>query len=289
MTALETDFPTPPAHVLAALVGSALDAAGARGHSVEWVEHGSSSLVGLAGEVAVRVARAREGSAELRRAQALVDALPPLPFDVPRSVADAVEVEGWVAAPVQRVAGATTAPTPPVADRVLEMIDAIHAVPLEPLGDLLAPPRVFMGGPDWQHVLTERVVPLLPAELRSDALDRVQRLAALPAVEPVLNHGDLGSTNVHWDGPVVVGVLDWDLASPEDPAGDVAAAAWSFGVWEEATERFGPEVIGRAWAFRRSFPLQVLAFAVLQGRPPHEVERVAVRVARALGRDAVTG
>lgn len=285
MPSPETDYPTPPQQVLDELVDAALTAAGTRRTSVEWVAHGSSSLVGLVDEVAVRVARSPAGGAELRRAQALVDALPTLPFAVPRSVADAVEVAGYVAVPVQRITGAAQAPQPVPGARVIEMIDAIHAIPVEPLRPLLAPPRVFMGGADWQAVLTERAVPLLPTDLRTEAVGRVQRLAALPTVDPVLNHGDLGGTNVHWDGPVVAGVLDWDLAAPEDPAEDVAAAAWTFGVWDEAAERFGPEVIERAWAFRRSFPLQVLAFAVLHDRPAHEIERVVARVSRSLRRD----
>ena len=46
-----------------------------------------------------------------------------------------------------------------------------------------------------------------------------------PPPHKVLNHGDLAGTSVLWSGGAVVGVLDWDLASRDNPAGGIASLA----------------------------------------------------------------
>lgn len=41
-------------------------------------------------------------------------------------------------------------------------------------------------------------------------------------------HNDLAPYNVVWRGGAIVGIIDWDLASPGDAVSDLAFTAWSF-------------------------------------------------------------
>lgn len=278
----ETRFVRPPEALLPTLVEAALRSAGRRSAPVVWAEHGSHTLVALTDDVAVRVTRQPHAADDLLRAQRLVDALPPLPFAVPRSVGDAVEREGYLAVPVQRLPGTPEAPTRPDPAVLRDLLDAVHAVPLAPLTAHLAAPRAFCGGDAWQQVLHDRVVPLLPTDVRDEAARRVSALAALDAVEPVLNHGDLAGSNLHWQDGRVVGVLDWDLAAPDDPAEDVAALATSLAAWDVLVGVLDAGTLRRARVFARTFPLQVVGYGLLQRRPSAEVQRLVERAGRAL-------
>lgn len=285
MAEIETHFVKPPDEILQALLEAALgtgSGSGSGAGGVEWVEHGSNTLAALVGDVAVRIGRQPAAAAELRRTQALVDALPELPFHVPRSIGDDAEVDGYLAIAVERVPGSTSSPEQPDPGVLLELLEAIHGVALDPLREHLAVPRAFCGGDRWEEVLREGVIPLLPPDVRAGAVRRIDELAALDVPERVLNHGDLGASNIHWQDDRIVGVLDWDLAAADDPAEDVAGVAASFGIWDALPAAFDDDTIRRARVFQRSFPLQVVGFAVLQDRPAAEVGRVARRAARAL-------
>ena len=80
------------------------------GRAWEWAESGSASIVVLAEDVAVRVSRDAQSASTLMRSQSLVDALPELPFQVPRSMGPPVTGRGTA---VRRVpAPATVMPRP---------------------------------------------------------------------------------------------------------------------------------------------------------------------------------
>ncbi|MFZ0216387.1 MAG: phosphotransferase, partial [Candidatus Dormiibacterota bacterium] len=53
-----------------------------------------------------------------------------------------------------------------------------------------------------------------------------QLAAGAPVAGQQLQHGDLGPWNVLWTGERSVGIIDWDLAGPDDPLTDTAFAAW---------------------------------------------------------------
>lgn len=284
MSELETRFVRPPQPLLDHLAAGALAAAGEPRSPSEctWVEHGSNTVVVLGGRTAVRIARSPAGAAGLRRAQALVDALPELPFAVPRSVGEPVQADGHLAIPTLRLRGASSPGQPVDAVVLADLLEAVHAVHLDLVRDHLAPARAFTGGADWERVLTEQVVPLLALERREEAHRRIRELATLEAVPPAFNHGDLGSSNVLWADGRVVGVLDWDLAAADDPAEDVATVATSFGAWEPLAALLGRDTMRRARTFADTFGLQVVAFAVLGGRPPEEVARAVARAEHGL-------
>jgi aminoglycoside phosphotransferase (APT) family kinase protein len=281
----ETGFVEPGRAATTALVEQLLRDAGAPTDPTtwQWVRTGSSSLVVLSGEVAVRVARDDDAAADLRRGRDLMGALPPLPFDVPRPVGAVAVHEGVVAAAATRVHGEPRPAGPADPTALRGLLETIHGLDPMPLRAHLAPARAFYGGPDWYAVLTERVVPMLPERLRDQARAAADALAGLDHPGTVVTHGDLAGSNVHWQGDRVVGVLDWDLAALDDPAEDVASLlgwhGWQLGhlVTDDAT-------LARARAFRAVGPLAVLAFAVLRERPEAEVRRVTARAVARLDR-----
>ncbi|MEG3613685.1 phosphotransferase [Isoptericola haloaureus] len=280
----ETRYPRPDQPTLDALVAAALADVDPPPHDPEWVEHGSNTLVALTDRAAVRIARERRAGGEVLRAQRLVDALPDLPFDVPRSLAAPVELDGHLTVATRRLHGTTTPATRPDAGALREVLDAVHGLDPAPLEPYLAQRRAFCGGEDWEATLRDRVVPLLDADLRGEAVRRIDVLATVEDAPRTVNHGDLGSTNVLWHGDRVGAVLDWDLTAREDPAEDVATVATSFDLWSAATALADPDTVHRARGFAGTFPLQIVAFALLQGRPDEELARTVARAQRALRR-----
>ena len=279
MAQWRTDYLSPDDELVTGLAQAAFASAGESGDPTDWhrVDHGSATLVLLCGQTAVRVARERSAAARLRRVQQLVDALPELPFQVPRTRGQIVEQHGHVAVPTERIEGEPH-PAARADPQVLrELLETIHSLPAQPVRPHLAPSREFMGGQRWQNVLTEQVLPLLTTDVQVAASRRIDALAALPAVPPVVNHGDLAGSNVLWHAGRVVGVLDWDLAALEDPAEDVASLA-SWHGWDLVDQLADAETVARAEVFRESFGLQVVAFAVIHERPAAEVHGLLERV-----------
>ncbi|WP_402465373.1 phosphotransferase family protein [Isoptericola aurantiacus] len=285
----ETRYPRPDQPTLDALVTTALADFGTPPHEPEWVEHGSNTLVALTDRVAVRIARQRQAGGEVLRSQRLVDALPDLPFDVPRSLAAPVEIDGHVAVATRRLLGSPQPTTRPDAGALREVLDAVHGVDAPALEPHLAPRRAFCGGEDWEATLRDRVVPLLAADLHDEALRRIDALAAVEQAPRTVNHGDLGSSNVLWHGDRVGALLDWDLTALEDPAEDVATAATSFGLWPSVEHLATIAIARRARAFAGTFPLQIVAFSVRNRRPTDELRRTLARAHRALQKPALTG
>lgn len=261
------------------LAQRALRAAGdhAGADRIEHALHGTGSVVVLSPDTAVRIARDRHRGPELLRSQRLVDALPELPFAVPTSRAEPVEDDGWVAVPTRRLHGRPHPAGDGDPGPLRELLEAIHTIPFTADHPDLATPRTFMGGEAWEHVLRDRVVPLLPAALREEALVRIDALRDLPAVTTTVNHGDLAGENILWQDGRVSAVLDWDLTAHEDPAEDTASLAWWHG-WDIMGDLVDPATAIRALAFQGSIPLQMIAFQVLAGRPREDINATIQRV-----------
>lgn len=256
---VRTDFVRPPQTLIEHLVSAALSSTHTQvGRSDwEWIESGFSSVVVLAGRVAVRVARERHATAGLIRAQQLVDALPELPFGVPSSAGEAVNIEGHVAIPTVRLHGRAHPAGHGDPIELRNLLDAVHEVSFTGLRPHLVPAREFCGGDQWETVLREQVTPALPVDVRAQAVLRIEALANLGYPDLVVNHGDLAGSNVLWHDGEVSGVLDWDLTSKEDPAEDVAALLNWHG-WHLLKQVVDPQTASRADVFRRSFPLQLV-------------------------------
>lgn len=277
-----TDFVTPDDGVVDDLVHRALHAAAEHVPTRDWrrVDHGSANLVVLAGHAAVRVARTPTAAREALRAQALVDALPPLPFDLPLSLAPAVhESESGLIAIAQRRVHGAPHPSGSGDPRALrKLLDALRSVSPVALRPHLAHRHAFFGGVEGLTLMADRAVPMLTLAAQNRARRVVDTLAGLESdvAAPVLAHGDLAGSNVLWSEGQVGGVIDWDLAAESDEATDVAALATWHG-WGAVASIVSPEVERRARAMIDSYPLQLLCFAIAGERPQYEVERAVAR------------
>lgn len=218
----------------------------------------SHDVLVVPGTVAVRFARTAEGEAELRRSAALLPVLDRarLPFAVPCPLTEIVSGHGVTALATRFVAG-----TPrPVADPGLAdpavlhgTLDAIAAVPLADVASAVGTFRGFAGGRQWAAAARRCLLPQLTppeAELVSASIEAAARVA--PPELPVLVHGDLAGSNLLWDGDLLVGVLDWDLAVAGDQAYDVACLADGFG-WSVLENVFDATVVNRARTYRDVF------------------------------------
>ncbi|SEL66210.1 aminoglycoside phosphotransferase family protein [Streptacidiphilus jiangxiensis] len=268
--------------VEAALPGERLD--GAR------VERsgGSHDVVLLPGVAAVRVARTATARAELPRTVELHGRLAALdlPFAVPRPLSALVEAEGragvaltWLdGAPTTRGEGGEPA-------QLAALLDALRGVDLRDLDGLLGAPHQYAGGERWSELLLEEVVPRLPQAWQVEARRRVVAALELEPVDPSLVHGDLAGANVHWgpDGRLL-GVLDWDLAQPFDPALDAACLSWHG--WDKVRAAVDGATLRRAWTWYRTFALEVLAHALVNGESGEALDRRTATTVAALERSA---
>jgi len=279
----ETRFPKPDDALTHELVADALRAAGSSANpaSWEWIDHGSANLIVLTGPIAVRLSRTSHEARDSVRVQALIDALPPLPFAVPRSLSEPVTAQGLVAQAQDRLAGEPHPAGSGDPTELRRLLDALHEVDPSPIRTHLAPARHFIGGPDWYEVMTASAIPLLDVSVRALARRIADSLAALDAAPRTLNHGDLAGANVLWANGRVVGVLDWDLAAVDDPSEDVAALG-SWHTWPVIARAVSGDVLRRAEAFRDSFPLQLVCHALIAGRDRAELDRAVARANRRL-------
>lgn len=241
----------------------------------------SHDVVLLPGVAAVRVATHPSAAAELPRRVALLHRLGKagLPFAIPEPLSEVVTVDGRSAVALSWVDGAPTRRGEGSPAGIRDLLAALASVNLADLDDLLGPAHAYAGGARWPAVMTE-VIALLPAEWRDEARARVDAALALPPVPAQLVHGDLAGENVHWDetGTSCVGVLDWDLAQPFDPAVDAACLAWHG--WAALRAAVDPGTFARARTWHLTFGLEQIAVALLRGDPVRVLaDKVAQTVA----------
>ncbi|MEX3632140.1 aminoglycoside phosphotransferase family protein [Rothia sp. LK2492] len=245
----------------------------------EIVETGTSSVIVLTQDLAIRIARDEITAQELKRTQRLVDELPEFSFQIPRSAADILDEGDIVAVPTVRLTGSPHAPGSGDPRALKTVLDEIQGVETSGLKSYLAEPHVFCGGRQWLDVL-EEIVPLLDAGAQDPALEIIHQLKSqeskLTSADLGFTHGDLAGSNMLFAGEQVTSVLDWDLASLSDPADDVASLANWHG-WQLLPQLASPQLAGRAEILRQSHPLQAVAFAYVHGRPEEELMAEARR------------
>ncbi|WP_431961367.1 phosphotransferase family protein [Actinacidiphila sp. bgisy160] len=236
---------------------------------------GSHHVVLLPGAAVVRVARKPTAVAALPRNVELPRRLGALdlPFAVPRPLSGVVRVAGHTAVALSWLEGA---PAPRSGggepEELARLLRALREVDCGDLRSLLGAAHEYAGGDRWAEMMERDVVPRLPRTWRSEALRRVGAAVDLPVVEPSLVHGDLAGDNLHWSGDGrVLGVLDWDLAQPFDPAVDAACLAWHG--WDKVAAAVDRAALHRAWTWYLTFGLEQVSFALLNGEPEEVVAR----------------
>lgn len=217
---------------------------------------------------AVRIARRQVAACQLPRRTALLRRLGQvgLPFLVPEPLTEALVIGDRVAAAVSWIPGKPLPKGVGEPEKLGALLKAIRNIPLADLDGLLDVPHAYAGGDDWLRLLREEVLPVLPARHRPDATRWVNEAAALPDQVPALVHGDLAGENIHWDADGnLLGVLDWDLAQPFDQAVDAACLA-THG-WDNVRKAVSSNVYDRARIWWRTFALEQLASAIVNGEP----------------------
>ncbi|WP_159803236.1 phosphotransferase family protein [Arthrobacter zhaoguopingii] len=262
--------------VVDAAVGGLPPAAQAAARSV--VDIGSAHVVVLLdGSAAVRVGRDPDMAATMRKRQELVDRIPAsVGLLLPRSLGPVVEVNGLSAVATQLIPGAPCPARDGEPGELERLLTEVSSIPTGPIDGLLTEPLSFCGGADWYQIQLDEVIPRLAPDVQGRALDAVAALADLGPGEKVFSHGDLGGHNVFWEGGHITGVLDWDLASRSDRSTDLACV----GVWNgwDKLPLLAPlSEVRRASVRRNTFRLQQVAFYLLSGRPPQEIDRAVTR------------
>jgi hypothetical protein len=161
---------------------------------------------------------------------------------------------------------------PRVAAELTTLLRSVQAGEAFRADGALAEPRGWCGSDQFPHIVTELLLPLLPADARPAARQAVtDMLAAERAVAPVPVHGDLGMHNILWhdvgDGRpadlAISGLIDFDNAALGDPAIDVAPLLGQFGSAALAGA-ITPGILDRAKLHRATLSLQVAAAAELR-------------------------
>lgn len=244
-------------------------------------------VVLLPGRAAIRMARGVAAEQELERRTELSRRLAGLglPFAVPEPLTPVKVLHGRTAVAMSWIEGEPRGKGAGTPEVFAALLRALAEVDCTPLRDVLGEPHEYAGRADWVRVLEEQAVPALPRRWRAEARRRVEAAQDLPEVEPGLVHGDLCGSNLHW-GPAgrIVGVLDWDLAAPFDPAVD-AACLGSHG-WDAVKAAVPSELYRRARIWYRTFGIEQVASAILNDEPAQVVKRYVARAAEFLERTA---
>lgn len=247
------------------------------------VQGGSHHVVLLPGIAVVRIARKPLAVEALPRRVELLRRLPDFPFAVPTPLTDVMQVGDYTAVALTWLPGRplarNTAVDPAELTGLLSALREADCSQL-PLGE----PHAYAGGNRWAEVLQQEVIPRLPTEWRDEARRRVEAALALPDVRASLVHGDLAGENMHWADGRLIGVLDWDLAQPFDPAVDAACLAW-YG-WDTLAAAVDPTTMNRARTWYGTFGLEQIAFAVLNGEPEEAVAKRCETITAWLERSA---
>ena len=242
-------------------------------------------VVLLPGVGVVRVARRAAAAAQLRRRTALLDRLGSLgmPFAVPEPLSDPIEVEGCTAVALSWIRGRPLPRGEGDPARLASLLAVLADAELSSVGDLLNRPHAYAGGDRWYELMIGEAVPRLPVSLRAVARRRVDDAANLSPVEPRLVHGDLGGDNLRWDDSGhLLGVLDWDLAQPFDPAVDAACLAWHG--WHNVRAAVGERTYRRARTWWKTFGIEQIVAAITNEEPDHIVDIYVHKAAQWLDR-----
>ncbi|MEU3645330.1 aminoglycoside phosphotransferase family protein [Lentzea sp. NPDC034063] len=219
----------------------------------------------IPGVAAVRVSRRPLGAVSMPRRVEVLRRLASagLPFQVPEPLTPVTTFGDRAAVAVSWIDGVALPEGAGDPAQVAEVLEAVRSVPLG--GSLLAALDDRAQGPSWSAVIAEEILPRLPVRWRAEGQRRLDAALALDPVPDALVHGDLGGSNVHWsaDGKLL-GVLDWDMAMPGDPAIDAALMAWHG--WDNVRRAVSGVTYRRARTWDALFGVGHLV-AAMNGRP----------------------
>jgi aminoglycoside phosphotransferase (APT) family kinase protein len=226
------------------------------------------------GVAAVRISKRPSHAAELPRRVEILRAVATagLPFAVPEPLTEVATFGERTAVAVSWIdgEGLPEGIGDPVAFGLL--LEALREVEISPeLQAVLHTPRRYADGVGWADILSDEIIPRLPAKWRDGVRQRLDALLALDEVPARLVHGDLGGSNVHFDKDGrLTGVLDWDMAILSDPAIDAALIATWHG-WDVLRAATGKETCRRSWAWNDAVGVGHL-HAVFRGKPVSHVD-----------------
>ncbi|WP_086662457.1 aminoglycoside phosphotransferase family protein [Lentzea kentuckyensis] len=219
----------------------------------------------IPGVAAVRVSKRPLAAASMpRRVEVLRQlASAGLPFQVPEPLTPVTMFGDRAAVAVSWVDGVALPEGAGDPAQVAEVLAAVSSVPLD--DSLLAVLDDRAKGPSWSAIVAEEIIPRLPARWQAEGRRRLDAVLALEPVPDALVHGDLSGSNVHWsaDGKLL-GVLDWDMAMPADPAVDAAQMAWHG--WDNVRRAVPAAIYRRARTWDALFGIGHLV-ATMNGRP----------------------
>lgn len=219
----------------------------------------------IPGVAAVRVSRRPLGAASMpRRVEVLRQlASAGLPCQVPEPLTPVTMFDDRAAVAVSWIDGVGLPEGVGDPAQVAEVLEAVRSVPLGE--ELLAVLDDRAQGPSWSTVIAEEILPRLPARWQAEGQRRLDAALALEPVPDALVHGDLSGSNVHWsaDGKLL-GILDWDMAMPGDPAIDAAQMSWHG--WENVRRAVSADTYRRARTWDDLFGVGHL-IATMNGRP----------------------
>jgi aminoglycoside phosphotransferase (APT) family kinase protein len=243
--------------------------------SARLAEHGNMHHVVLfPGVAAVRISGRPDAAAELPRRVRILRAVAAsgLPFAVPEPLSAVATFGARAAVAISWIDGESLPEGVGDPAAFGPLLEALRAVEVSPaLEAVLHTPRRYADGLGWADILTDEIVPRLPANRRDGVRQRLDTLLALQEVPARLVHGDLGGSNVHFgkDGKLI-GVLDWDLAILSDPAIDAALVATWHG-WDVLRAATDEETHRRARAWNDAVGVEHL-HAVFGGKPLSHVD-----------------
>ncbi|WP_405180868.1 aminoglycoside phosphotransferase family protein [Nocardia sp. NBC_01377] len=219
----------------------------------------------IPGSAAVRVSKRPLAAAAMPRRVEVLRRLAGagLPFQVPEPLTPVTMFGDRAAVAVSWIDGTALPEGAGSVAQIAEVLSAVRSVPLD--GDLLAVLDTRPEGRHWAEIITADIVPRLPGRWQPEILRRLDAVLALEPVPDALVHGDLCGPNIHWSAEgELLGILDWDLAMPGDPALDVAAMAWHG--WDTVRRAVPAEMFHRAHTWDALLGVGHLV-ACMNGRP----------------------
>jgi len=280
-------IPRPPTDREVGIVGTLLPSTSLDRATV--IPSGSHDVVLIPDIAAVRIARSAPAVESLPRRTALLEALAKagLPFATPIPLSPVVSTFDWTAVAVSWIPGRYAPRGNGEPTTLRNVLEALAVVDLAPLIDLLDVPHAYAGRERWEELILTEAVPRLPPRLRDSAVRRMAAVLALDPVPPRLVHGDLTGENMHWssDGDVI-GVLDWDLAHPFDPAIDVACLAHWHG-WPTIAKTVDAATYARARTWYGTFALEQIVKYLLDEADAAAIAECVGRVVRWMDSDGL--